>query len=219
MPFLLRVLATSALGGIFAATNVSPNDPLLGPGVSKELAAQRAALLSDVRYDLRMTLTARDSAQGSVVVRFKAKRASDVILDFRGRRLNNVRVNGAGNSAATFNGAHLRVPAAAIRVGENAIAADFVTPIAPAGASIIRFHDDKDGSDYLYTLLVPSDANLLFPCFDQPDLKARMTLALTVPRGWQAIANGRTRSVDSSRTAADYRFNETDPLPTYLFAF
>jgi len=132
MSFFLRVLATSALGGIFAATNVLPNDPLLGPGVSKELAAQRASLLSDVRYDLRLTLTARDSAPGSVVVRFKAKRAADVILDFRGRRLNNVRVNGAANSAATFNGAHLRIPAAAVRVGENVIAADFVTPIAPA---------------------------------------------------------------------------------------
>jgi aminopeptidase N len=219
MSLPLRLFATSALGGILAATSVSPSDPLLGPGVSKELAVQRAALLSNVRYDLRLTLTARDSAPGSIVVRFRAKRAADVILDFRGRRLNNVRVNGAAHAGVAFNGAHLRVPAAAIRAGENAIAADFVTPIAPAGASIIRFHDDKDGADYLYTLLVPSDANLLFPSFDQPDLKARMTLALTVPRGWQAIANGRTRNVDSSGTTVDYHFNETDPLPTYLFAF
>jgi aminopeptidase N len=217
MAFFLRLFAISVVG-VLAATNVSPNDPLLGPGVSKELAAKRAALLSDVRYDLRLTLTARDSAQGSVVVRFKARRAADVILDFRGRRLNNVRVNGAANAGAAFNGAHLHVPAAAIRAGQNEIAMDFVTPIAPAGASIIRFHDDKDGAEYLYTLLVPSDANLLFPCFDQPDLKARMTLGLTVPRGWQAIANGRTRSVDSSGATSLYRFNESDPLPTYLFA-
>src|SRR5689334_13520143 len=219
MSLPLRLVATSVLGGIVAATNVLSNDPLLGPGVSKELAAQRAALFSDVRYDLRLTLTARDSAQGSVVVRFKTKRAADVILDFRGPRLNNVRVNGAPNSSAAFNGAHLRVPAAAIRAGENTIAADLVTPIAPAGASVIRFHDDKDGAEYLYTLLVPSDANLLFTCFDQPDLKARMTLGLTVPKGWQAIANGRTRSVDSTGTTWNYRFNESDPLPTYLFAF
>ena len=47
--------------------------------------------------------------------------------------------------------------------------------IAASGASIIKTHD-ADGSDYLYTLLVPADANQLFPCFDQPDLKARVTL-------------------------------------------
>lgn len=220
MSLVLRLLTTSALGGTIAAvTIIAPGDPLLGPGVSKELAAQRAALLSDVRYDLKLSLTARDSAQGTIVVRFKAKRAADVILDFRGPRLNNVRVNGAPAVRDTFNGAHLRVPAATIRLGDNTVSAEFVTPIAPAGASIIRFHDDKDGSDYLYTLLVPSDANLLFPCFDQPDLKARMTLALTVPRGWQAIANGRTKSVDSTGNDWIYRFNESDPLPTYLFAF
>src|ERR1700742_2186294 len=91
--------------------------------------------------------------------------------------------------------------------------------MAPAVASIIRFHDDKDGSDYLYTLLVPSDANALFPCFDQPDLKAKLTLQLTVPSAWNALANGITEHVDSAESAKVYHFRETDALPTYLFAF
>src|SRR5690348_15143924 len=111
MSFLLLVrwLAASVFGGVVAAPHVFRADSLVGPGVSKELAAQRAALLSEIRYDLHLTLTARDSAQGSIVVRFTAKRAADVILDFRGPRLNNVRVNGAGAPRAVFNGAHLRL--------------------------------------------------------------------------------------------------------------
>ena len=44
--------------------------------------------------------------------------------------------------------------------------------------------------DFLYTLFVPARAHLAFPCFDQPDLKARWTLALDVPEGWQALGNG-----------------------------
>ena len=52
------------------------------------------------------------------------------------------------------------------------MSARFETPIAAAGTPIIRFHDETDGQAYLYTLLVPADANLLFPCFDKPDLKA-----------------------------------------------
>src|SRR5215471_6734100 len=214
---------TFATGG---PTSRAP-DPLMGPGVSRELATLRSSLVSAIRYDVSLSVLARDSATGKITVRFDAKRAADVILDFRGPHLSNVTINGAVervtiNGAverATFNGAHIRLPASDIHAGQNVLTADFTTPIAAAGASIIRFHDDKDGSDYLYTLLVPSDANLLFPCFDQPDLKARLTLTLQVPISWTAIANGITTRVDTSEGAVTYRFRETDPLPTYLFAF
>ena len=140
------------------------------------------------------------------------------IEQFRGPAFSRLVVNG-DSATVEFNRAHVRIPAASIKVGDNTVRADFNTLIAAAGASIIRFHDDKDGNDYLYTLLVPSDANLLFPCFDQPDLKARLTLTLTVPKAWQALANGVTENVARGAAETVYRFRETDPLPTYLFAF
>jgi aminopeptidase N len=202
----------------FLAAAALPTDPYLGPGVSRQLAAHRAQELSDVRYDLQLSLLSRDTASGTISIRFKAKHAADVVLDFRGPSLTDVRANGA-SSGMLFNGAHLRVPARAVHAGENIVTADFKGLIAPAGASIIRFHDDKDGSDYLYTLFVPSDANALFPCFDQPDLKARLTLTLSVPTAWRALANGITERVDSAGGVATYHFRQTDPLPTYLFAF
>jgi aminopeptidase N len=211
-------LPRAAAALTFATFAGAPADPLMGPGVSRELATRRSALVSDVRYDLRLSVQRDDTARGSITVRFTAKKSADVILDFRGPTLWKVEVNGR-TASTTFNGAHLRIPASAVQPGENRVDAEFTTPIAPAGASIIRFRDDKDGSNYLYTLLVPSDANLLFPCFDQPDLKAKLTLALTVPRDWVAIANGKTERVDSAVNAATYRFHESDPLPTYLFAF
>ena len=190
----------------------------MAPGVSRELASVRSKQLSAIRYAMSLSIVARDTARGSITIRFRAKTRGDVVVDFRGPSLSDITVNGAA-AATTFNGVHLRIPAASIMAGENVVSADFKTPIAPAGASIIKFHDDKDGNDYLYTLLVPSDANLLFPCFDQPDLKARMTLTLAVPSGWQALANGATEHVTEKGEARVYQFRETDPLPTYLFAF
>jgi len=38
--------------------------------------------------------------------------------------------------------------------------------------------------------LVPDRARTLFPCFDQPDMKALFTLALEIPATWKAVANG-----------------------------
>jgi aminopeptidase N len=214
----LQRIGLIALSGALAITNNPPADPLMGPGVSRELATVRSKQIGDVRYALTLSVVARDTARGSIAIRFRTKTASDVVVDFRGPSLTNVKVNGA-TAATTFNGAHLRIPTAAVKVGENVVSADFTTPIAPAGASIIKFHDDKDGNEYLYTLLVPSDANLLFPCFDQPDLKARLTLTLVVPSTWQALANGITEHVTQSAIRRVYKFRETDPLPTYLFAF
>jgi len=214
---LIPMIPLLAMSAVTAPPRRAP-DPLMGPGVSRELAADRSRLVSNVRYDLRLSVVAPDTGRGSITIRFVAARKGDVILDFRGPTLSNVKVNSASGQS-TFNGAHIRIPASAVIAGQNVVTADFTTPIAAAGASIIKFHDETDGSTYLYTLLVPSDANLLFPCFDQPDLKARLTLTLAVPEKWRALANGITEKVDTASGVATYHFRQTDPLPTYLFAF
>ena len=191
----------------------------MGAGVSRALAAGRAAQISDVRYALDLDVTRRDTAYGHVIVRFRRRQPGDVVLDFRGLALGPIRINDVAQPNALGNGAHVRLPAAALHEGENSVELQFRSRIAPAGASIIRFHDETDNSDYLYTLLVPSDANALFPCFDQPDLKARTTVSLVVPRRWTALANGIIERVDSSGSSRTYRFRETEPLSTYLLAF
>jgi len=153
---------------------------LTGPGVSIELAQHRARTVHDVRYDLARDGTAPDSAIGRVTVRWSRSDSGDAIIDFRSRRLTGVTANGAPIPQPDFNRAHIVLPAAALKAGDNEATFTFVSDIAPSGASIIKSHD-PDGSDYLYTLLVPADANQLFPCFDQPDLKARVTFTLTAP--------------------------------------
>jgi aminopeptidase N len=192
---------------------------LMARGVSRELATRRAAEIRDVRYALDLDLSRADTASGNVRITFALKRPGDVIVDFRGPALASVTVNAAPLDRVDWNGKHLRIPGRLLKSGVNVVGARFSTLIAPAGAPIIRFHDETDRRDYLYTLLVPSDAHALFPCFDQPDLKARLTLALTVPSEWTAIANGKTLSQQVSAASTIFRFAESEPLPTYLFAF
>ncbi len=205
------------------------------PGVSRALAEWRAARVRDVRYAIDVDVAGRDTAAVRVAVRFRRAGGGDAVLDFRGLRLTDVAANGrplaAGGAPGTgyvWARGHVRIPAAALRPGENVVAFSAAAAVAPSGASVIRYHDAADGADYLYTLLVPSDAHALFPCFDQPDLKARVSLALTVPAGWTAVANG--AAVDSApggRLGAappaggvrTFRFAETAPISTYLVAF
>lgn len=192
---------------------------LMQPGVSALLARERAARIADVRYDLSFDLTVRDSAAGRAIVRFTLRRVDDVIIDFRGPQLGAVRANGQLVGDVEYNKHHVLIPAKYLRQGGNRLDFDFSARIAPSGASIIRVRDPSDSLEYLYTLLVPSDAQQLFPCFDQPDLKARITLTLTTPLSWTAVANGTRLRVDSTSRGATFAFRETEPISTYLIAF
>ncbi len=189
-------------------------------GISLDLARVRAAQISGLRYDLSFNLTAADTAAGAVVIRFdRAGDSGDLVLDFRGPTLADLTVNGRPLPAAGRIDGHLVLPAALLKTGANIVSARFATPIAASGAAIIRYHDDKDGQAYLYTLLVPSDANLLFPCFDQPDLKARFRWTITAPTGWTVIANGPLDGQQPATGGTRWRFAETEPISTYLAAF
>jgi aminopeptidase N len=229
LPALRRALLLSTLAASAVAsqtppgqTTPGPTSPALtSPGVSATLAARRRVQIADVRYALALTVGTGDSASGRVTVSFATRQAGDVVLDFRGLALRSGAVNGTDwrDVRAAWNGHHVVVPASRVRRGPNTVTLDFTTPVASAGAAIIRTRDSADSSTYLYTLLVPSDANLLFPCFDQPDLKARVRLTLTTPRAWTALGNGVRTRADTAGDVVTHTFAETRPLSTYLIAF
>jgi aminopeptidase N len=125
--------------------------------------------------------------------------------------------------------------------GENVIKLDFTSPILTSGSAITRYIDKEDGSEYIYSLFVPSDASTAFPCFDQPDLKARFKLSMTVPSSWKSISNTPLPTDLKADLKATYKrwlsndvvginftmiegpftdeFPETQPISTYVFAF
>ena len=191
---------------------------LTSPGISHALAMRRASQLSHVRYALDVDVTQRTVATGHVRLDFVRRGGGDVVVDFRGPSADSIVVNGVAVTPEQVNG-HIVLPSASLHDGENAVTMRMAAVIAPAGASIISFHDATDGADYVYTLLVPADANQLFPCFDQPDLKATVRLALTTPATWTALANGPLLRVDSAAGRKTFHFAESKPMSTYLIAF
>jgi aminopeptidase N len=114
---------------------------------------------------------------------------------------------------------HVVIPARYLRFGPNRLSLRFTSAIAAAGASIIRYDEPEDGATYLYTLLVPADAHQLFPCFDQPDLKAAIRMRLTVPEGWTVLASAPLEERSPAPGGVTWRFAETRPISTYLAAF
>jgi aminopeptidase N len=189
-----------------------------GAGIPETLARERAAAIRSLRYELELRIpeTRTQPLRGRETVRFRLASPQRIVFDFaqpKDRVLSVTRDGQAVEAAFTDN--HLVIPAGHTSAGENAFTFEFI-----AGDDSLNRNDE-----FLYTLFVPARAHLAFPCFDQPDLKARYTLRLDVPAGWQAVANGAAGASDprpsTSLKGGRYRvaFAETQPLPTYLFSF
>jgi aminopeptidase N len=207
-------------------------------GVSQQLARWRAANYSDVRYKLNITLEkVAPLMKGQMEIRVTLTdegAKNDLVLDWRTTQFEKdkdkpfaaiMEVNGAKEPPIVQLNEHLKVPRSFLKAGENIIALDFASPVKTSGAAITRYIDREDGGEYIYSLFVPSDASTAFPCFDQPDLKAKFQLSLEVPTlEWKAVSNTKSESsiVNPSpavRTPYVYRFAETKPISTYVFAF
>jgi aminopeptidase N len=150
------------------------------------------------------------------------KRVPELVLDWRpspASHLSRLRVNGK-RATAKIDREHIVIAAKLLRPGKNRLTFAFESPIAPSGSAVTRYVDREDRAEYVYTLFVPSDASSAFPCFDQPDLKARFRLELLLPRAWTAISNAPVaRTEDAGNSVRRMRFAETRPISTYVFAF
>jgi aminopeptidase N len=213
----LAIVATLSLlvaGGHSGAAQTS-NTTAIAPdaGVSQALARHRAARVSDLRYNLSFVVPAerRGVIVGRETITFTLADASAPLpVDFDPNRAGALhgQANGAPLPNRITNG-HIVVPEAALKAGANALTFEFDAGDAPLNRN----------DDFLYTIFVPARAHEAFPCFDQPDLKARWTLALDVPAGWETLANGAEASRDAAAGRTRVSFTETAPISTYLFAF
>ena len=136
-------------------------------GIPRELARERSAAISNLRYNLWFDLTLRDDvAVGSEELHFSLSKNGPLLLDFRGENAHSLVINGHAAPVTQQNG-HIPLPAEFLQRGENTVSLKFDAPIGPSGKAITRYEDKEDGSVYLYTLFVPMDASAAFPCFDQ----------------------------------------------------
>lgn len=185
----------------------------IDPGVPLELAVQRARLVSAVEYDLFLRVPASREApvHGDMTVHFNLGGVEGpVALDFAGppAGLDSLVVNGRVIRPHVTN-EHILLPADHLVEGGNKAKISFT-------ASDLSLNRNET---YLYTLFVPDRARFAFPCFDQPDLKARFRLTLDLPTRWSAVSNGGVRSQETVGDRTVHRFHETKPISTYLFAF
>ena len=163
-------------------------------GVSKELAQQRKANISNVSYDLTFNIPAdtKTPVTGKAIITFDLLQKSDVVLDFQGGFSGTCTINGKKKRQATYRHEHILLAAKLMKDGFNIVEIDF----ASTNKALNR------QKEFMYSIFMPDQAHSAFPCFDQPDIRARFTTTLNVPEDWKAIIS-----------------DGTNPIPTNLYSF
>jgi len=182
-------------------------------GVSRALALNRKSSIGNLKYRLSFIIpekiNAPIKATQNIMFDFKTDK-SDLVIDFKEKQSNIHLISIGGERVKySFIKGHIIIDKSLLSTKGNKIKIEFI-----AGESALNRNQD-----YLYTLFVPDRASSAFPCFDQPDMKAEYSLSLTVPNNWEAVANGSLKEIKMSQEIKVYKFTETRPLSTYLFAF
>lgn len=184
------------------------------PGVSRELAQQRKATISNIVYNLSLFIDSLSTVNpdGSVAITFDYEPDKESLqIDFAGKSIKRLVVNNHDIASPVWHDNHIIIAPENLVAGKNTVDVQFTS----AGRALNR------NPGYMYTLFVPNRAHSVFPCFDQPDMKASYTLTLTVPEQWKAVSNSPVKSsvVDKALRNRTIKFKPTEPLSTYLFAF
>ncbi|CAL9470067.1 hypothetical protein SUDANB120_02820 [Streptomyces sp. enrichment culture] len=157
--------------------------------------------------------------RGRAVITARAEQGlSSFNLDFSGLKVERVAVQGAG---ARFNrtGSELTVrPADDLAAGEV-----FRTEVVYSGRP--KPHEDPDGSTEGWIRLdggavavgEPVGSMTWFPGNHHPSDKAAYDVVLTVPKGYEAVSNGRLRSrTDTGDGRTAFAWHSPEPVASYL---
>ncbi|MFI7597334.1 aminopeptidase N [Actinoplanes sp. NPDC049681] len=181
------------------------------PSLTRAEANARAVTVTVTGYDIALDLTGGgDTFRSRTVLTFGAEPGSETFVELEPVTLLSATLNGTALDPSALAAERLTLTGLA---ADNELVVEGEMRYSNTGEGLHRFVDPADERTYLYAHMFLDGARRIFPCFDQPDLKAPVTLTVTAPEGWLVAANGeRAGAVDAGR----WRFAPTKPLATYF---
>ncbi|MEA2495709.1 MAG: hypothetical protein QOJ29_3620, partial [Thermoleophilaceae bacterium] len=216
---LLAALTSLLVAAVPALASPQPGAAGLGDRLNPGLGNGGYDVL---HYDLALRYATSDPAQtlhGDETILARATQdLSRFNLDFGGRNLTKVSVNGAPAGFRRDGEELIVIPHAPLPNGQTftvKITNFSATPteLNPDDLHSTAFFVTPDGSA---TAPQPYDAHLIYPCNDHPRDKATFTFTFDVPAGLKAIANGVDvgHSTTAGRTTWTYEMSQ--PMATEL---
>lgn len=189
--------------------------------LTRDEARERARILDVDSYTVELDLTTGDETFRSTTnIRFSSSEpGARTFVELVAPRVLSATLNGTElDPGELFDGERLVLPEVAAD-NELTVVAD--AAYMRTGEGLHRFVDPVDEAVYLYSQFETADAQRMYACFDQPDLKACFELTVFAPPSWEVISN-QTPATERADTGIEGRvrwhFPPTPRIPTYITA-
>jgi aminopeptidase N len=188
-------------------------------------AAERARLLDVTAYDITLDLTDGTGGPGERTfrsisrIRFScAEPGASSFIEVAAERLHSAQLNGAPVDTSAWTaeaGLELSDLAA-----ENTLEIEGDFLYTNSGQGLHRTVDPVDKEVYLYSQFETADAQQVFACFDQPDLKSVFTWHAVVPAHWKVFSTSVIDRVerDEAEGTRTVHFVQSVRMSTYFTA-
>jgi aminopeptidase N len=188
-------------------------------------AVERARLLDVTGYDVTLDLTDGTGGPGEGTFRSTTRVAfactelgASTFIELAAARVRSARLNDMDVDTSAWSAqSGLMLPGLA---AENTLIVDADFAYSSSGQGLHRGLDPVDEEVYLYSQFELADAQRVFACFDQPDLKSVYTWHALVPAHWKVISNARVDRVEPRGVAGSkvVHFEQSARMSTYVTA-
>jgi len=159
------------------------------------------AVEAGIVYNLYIHLQKGENFNGMGHYTFNLKKTEGVFLDYCGKTLDTLAVNGnevtKEKIAEIWKNGFINLPSEHLKLGQpNTVVFTFSNHYYHDGNGL-HSYIDTDGKQYTYCQSEPYWINRVYPVFDQPDLKGYMNFVIQAPSDWKIISNTNPRKVQS----------------------
>ncbi|MFI6069416.1 aminopeptidase N [Micromonospora sp. NPDC051227] len=183
------------------------------PSLTRVEATARGASITVESYQVDLDLTGDgDLFRSRVEIRFRATAGAATFVEVKPAKLRGVRLNDRDLDPALLTDNRLPLDDLA---EENTLVVEAEMAYSKTGEGMHRFVDPADGETYLYAESFLDNAPRIFAAFDQPDLKAPVTLSVTAPQQWIVAGNA---ELAANPAPGRWEFAPSAPLATYFFS-
>lgn len=185
--------------------------------LQKKEADYRSSLISTpLSYYLRLRFN-EDTFSGYVKIDFSTKSISENLwIDYAGDSILTITLNNSSIQQVK-KGNKFLMPK--MNPGDYQLNIEFTSTYSTNGTGMHKYKDPEDDKTYFYSYMCPYYANKIFPCFDQPDLKAVFVISVEAQNNFSVFSNEYRDTVEEIENDFDLTlFKPTPPISTYILA-
>ncbi len=187
--------------------------------LTQDASTLRFSQVQNVHYDLLINLMDRSNFIGIAEIQFDLIRMdSPLRIDFGSGKILTAKINGKPVSDIKYKSGFFNISINSLEPGRNVITIEYTHPYSRSGNGLHIFEDPLDREIYIYSQFETNHAKSMFPCFDQPDIKATYTLKVIHPKHWIAISSTTPVVTENSAESLLSSFPETAKISTYVFS-